>query len=177
MVHAGKLNHADSWLANLLTSKGVNTHYLEMTDEPTGHAIIQVNAAGENTIVIVGGANESITQDAIHRVLANFGQGDILLVQNEVSGVAEILTTAHARHMTTVFNPAPMTDQVLNYPIENVDILIINETGAFALNEQTKVEAIAQSIRQRYPKTTLILTLGKQGAHYFSLTAQYYSNT
>lgn len=168
VYHAGKLNPADTWLKTLMQGKGVHTRFVETTDNPTGHAVIQVNAAGENAIVIVGGANQCIENQDINRILNEFDANDFLLVQNEVSCVTEILHSARSKGLTSVFNPAPMTREVLTYPLESVDILIINETEAFALTRETDVEKIARSVRHQYPQTTLILTLGKQGAHYFS---------
>lgn len=166
--HAGKVGADDGWLKTLMEDKGVNTTFVDAIDGTSGHAVIQVNAAGENAIVIVGGANQRIDESDIERVIAGFEPGDYLLVQNEVNAVPEIIRPAKAKGMTVVFNPAPMTPQVLEYPLDLVDILVVNETEARSLTGEIKPAAIHDSLRQRYPQMTLVLTQGQRGADYFS---------
>ena len=55
----------------------------------TGHAIVCVDAGGENLIVIHGGANRALTVGQIDRALARVRPGDWLLAQNETSLIAE----------------------------------------------------------------------------------------
>ncbi len=173
VYHAGKLNAADDWLIKLMREHGVDTRYVKTCGQPTGHAVIQVDGQGDNCIVIVGGANQAIEIDDIQTVLANFSACDALLVQNEVSHVAEILSMAHAQGLMTVFNPAPMHSAVLKYPFNCVDILVLNETEALSLTRQTTPEQTAEYLRFLYPNLQLLLTRGRQGAHYFSRDAHY----
>ena len=145
-----------------------DTRYAELIDGPSGHALIQVNADGENAIVIVGGANQHMGADDIARVLADFGQSDYLLVQNEINAVPEIMQAAKKRGLTIAFNPAPMTAEVAGYPLELVDELIVNELEASAFTSECEPQKIFDVVRQRCPGITLILTLGSKGAAYFS---------
>jgi ribokinase len=168
VYHAGKLCAADTWLLSLMQQKGVDTRYAELIDGPSGHALIQVNADGENAIVIVGGANQHIGGGDITRILADFGLGDYLLVQNEINAVPEILRAAKERGLTIAFNPAPMTAEVAGYPLELVDELIVNESEASTLTSECEPQEIFDAVRQRCPGITLILTLGSKGAAYFS---------
>jgi ribokinase len=168
VYHAGKAGVEDMWLKTLMEDKGVDTRFVETINGPSGHAIIQVNAAGENSIVIVGGANQLISESDIECILVDFGQDDYLLVQNEVNAVPHIIRSAKAKGLTIVFNPAPMTPQVLNYPLELVDILILNETEARSLSGEIEPEKIYETLNHRYPHTAIVLTMGHKGAAYFS---------
>jgi ribokinase len=168
VYHSGKIGVADIWLKTLMEDKGVDTRFVETINGASGHAIIQVNAKGENSIVIVGGANQLLIASDIERVIENFGKEDYLLVQNEVNAVPQIIRYAKAKGLTIVFNPAPMNPEVLNYPLELVDILVLNETEARSLTGEIKPEAIYETISHRYPKTAIVLTMGHKGAAFFN---------
>lgn len=166
VCHAGKIGADGLWLKNRLSEMGVDTTCLEVVDGPTGHAIIQVNPAGENAIVLHGGANQRIVTADIGRILSSFASGDYLLVQNEVSGVPEMIRQAAARGLKVVFNPAPLSGDVRSYPLDLVNIFILNEVEAEGLTEETVPEKIAGAMRKAFPKAATILTLGAKGACY-----------
>ena len=63
--HVGRIGQDGEWLKDMLHSLGINTDFLTVSTEPTGHAIIQVNQDGENAIITHGGANHTITQSEI----------------------------------------------------------------------------------------------------------------
>lgn len=168
VYHAGKVGHEDLWLKALMDKKGVDTRYVVHHSGPSGHAVIQVNDDGENTIVIVGGANQHISVDEIEQSLEQFDQGDCLLIQNETNAVPQIMQSAHAQGLTIVFNPAPMTLDVLHYPLELVDILLVNETEAQTLTGEIEPQKIYSFINRRYPQMAMVLTLGHRGAYYFN---------
>ena len=79
--------------------------------QPTGVALILVDASGENEIAVVPGANGAIETGYVRDCLARLGPltGDVLLVCNEVPlhVVREALVCGHAAGATTVLNPAP----------------------------------------------------------------------
>ncbi|MDD5321557.1 MAG: ribokinase [Methylococcales bacterium] len=173
VYHAGKVGAADTWLKTLMEDKGVDTQFVETINGPSGHAIIQVNTAGENSIVIVGGANHLMSGSDVQRIVANFGADDYLLIQNEVNAVPQIIRSAKVKGLTIVFNPAPMSSQVLNYPLGLVDILVVNETEARSLAGEIEPKAIYESLSHRYPNMAVVLTMGHKGAAYFSSQAQF----
>ncbi|WAK01035.1 ribokinase [Methylobacter sp. YRD-M1] len=174
VCHAGKVGAADAWLKMLMEDKGVDTGFVQPIDGPSGHAIIQVNAEGENSIIIVGGANQLISESDVQSIVADFGSDDYLLVQNEVNAVPQIIQSAKAKGLTVVFNPAPMNAQVLNYPLELVDILIVNEIEAQALTGESEPDRIGEALSRRFPQTAVVLTLGDKGASYFSSQARFF---
>ena len=69
----------------------INTKYIEVTDTPTGHAIIQVNKKGENSITLYSGANSTFTAEDIENILCNFSKDDYLLIQNEINNISVII--------------------------------------------------------------------------------------
>jgi ribokinase len=79
--------------------------------QPTGVALILVDATGENEIAVIPGANGAIETGYVRDCLARLGRlvGDVLLVCNEVPlhVVREALVCSYAAGATTIFNPAP----------------------------------------------------------------------
>ena len=164
VLHAGSIGSDGEWIKTKLQENGVDVSLVETVAEPTGHAVIQVNREGENAIIIHGGANRTVSEANIERVLEKAEKGDLLLLQNEVNAVDKVLEKAE--ELTVVFNPAPMTDAVKNYPLEKVDIFIVNETEGEALSGEREPEAILREMQKRYPKSRTVLTLGKAGVIY-----------
>jgi len=165
--HAGKIGKDSEWLLRRLEREGVDITHVEITHIPTGHAIIQVVPSGENSIVLFGGANQTICESDISRALASTSPGDYLLLQNEVSSVADAILKGKEHKLRIVFNPAPMTPDVSNYPLGDVDIFVLNETEAEILTKKTTSEDVCNFIREQFPKSATVLTLGSKGAVYF----------
>jgi len=164
--HAGKVGDDGIWLKELLTDAGVNTSMIQVTDTPSGHALIQVTPDGENAIVICGGANKTVAQDDLDKVFAQCEKGDCLLLQNEISSMPEIMKTAKLKSMRVAFNAAPITSEVLDYPLECVDLFILNEVEAEALSGEQAPQRIIRGLTKNYPNASVVLTLGEQGAIY-----------
>jgi ribokinase len=164
--HAGKIGGEGGFLKERLLKDGVNVDFVEEVAEPTGHAVIQVDTEGENAIVIHGGANRAITPMDAERVLAAFSSRDLLLLQNEISALADVMELAAARGMRVVFNPAPFAAEISDYPLEKVALFILNETEGQGLTGRKGPEEIAAAMRARFPDAAIILTLGARGAVY-----------
>ncbi len=144
----------------------MDTGLIETIDRPTGHAVIQVNAEGENAIIIHAGANESFTDNEIEKVLSYAKTGDYLLLQNEINSLDKILQMSKDRGLTVIFNPAPMRDEVKSYPLECVDIFIINELEGEVLTGEKDPQKIVSKMQSLYPQSKTVLTLGKEGLIY-----------
>jgi len=163
--HAGRIGRDGEWLRHALAQDGAKVRHLETVDGPTGHAIIQVDAYGQNCIVLSGGANREIDEQDAAGVLADFGAGDLLLLQNEISMIPEIMHLAAGRGLKIAFNPAPMGPEVLGYPLELVDLFIVNEVEAAGLcGREIDPEATLRALRAQFPKAHFLLTLGPRGA-------------
>ena len=98
--HAGAVGRNDGKKPlELLAESGVNTDFVRKTDGVSGHTIIQVDKNGQNCILLFGGANQEITPGQVDETLAHFEEGDILLLQNEINGLAGLIKKAAEKGM------------------------------------------------------------------------------
>ena len=163
-AHAGKVGAEGSFLVEKLKAAGVDTRLVETSREASGHAIIQVDDAGRNCILLFGGANRDIDEAFVGRALAGFGKGDLLLLQNEIASIGSIISAAKSRGMTIVMNPAPFDGNIAAYPLELIDIFILNEIEAADLSGQGDPEAAALALGKRFPEARIVVTLGAAGS-------------
>lgn len=164
VMHAGRIGHDGGILRSALEAAGVDVSLLVEGDVPTGHAIIQVDAKGENAIILYGGANRRITEAEIDAALDAVGDG-ILLLQNEINSLGTILEKAHARGIRTAFNFAPFDlEDAKTLPLGLLSYLIVNEIEGAGVAGVAEPEAILRTLKERYPGCRVILTLGKAGA-------------
>ncbi len=170
VFHAGQVGQDGQWLVDTLAGQGVDVQHIRVGDVPTGHALIQVDRHGQNSIVLFAGANAQIDRGAINAVLAHFDRGDMLLLQNEINDVSYLIAAAAARGLTVCLNPAPFGPQVRAYPLESVDWLIVNETEATGLAGAATLAALAALC----PHAHIALTLGAAGVQYRSPTEQFH---
>ena len=170
VFHAGQVGPDGQWLVDKLAGLGVDVQHIRVGGVPTGHAIIQVDRRGQNSIVLFAGANTQISRGAINAVLSRFDRGDILLLQNEINDVSYIIAAASERGLTICLNPAPFGPQVRAYPLEWVDVLIVNETEATGLAGASTLAALAALC----PHAQIALTLGAAGVQYRSPTEEFH---
>jgi ribokinase len=121
-----------------LDTEGVDTtELLAVPGTPTGVALIVVDAAGENSIAVAGGANAALTVDDVRAGLARLvpTRGDVVLVGLEIpADVARAaLEAGRTAGATTILNPAPATDLDPSM-VDAVDILTPNEGELAALD-------------------------------------------
>lgn len=171
--HAGLIGHDGQELKNALTQEGVDTRYVHTVDGPSGHAIIQVTPYGENSILILGGANQKFTPWYVDEVLKQAEPGDYILLQNEINDLPRIMTQAKARGLKVVFNAAPCSIQVNDFPLEAVDLFIINQIEGQTLTGQQSPDAILAAMQHRFSRAATVLTLGEKGACYLDATQQF----
>lgn len=132
--HAGAIGEDGLFLKELLQESGVRTEHLRIVDAPTGHAIIQLVPEGGNCIIISAGANGCQTKEDVERMLSAFDAGDLLLVQNEVNLVGYAMRRAHEKGMVVAFNASPLDAAALSYPLDLVDIFLVNEVEGAELS-------------------------------------------
>lgn len=153
-------------LRELLAENGVDVSYLKKVDTKNGHAIIQVSADGENSIFLFSGSNASITHGFIDSVLNNFGVGDILLLQNEISNVPYIIEAAYRRGMSIIFNPSPINEKIAEIDFSMLSYIILNTVEAREISGTETIEEGLRFFKSSYPDLKLVLTLGKKGCVY-----------
>lgn len=164
--HAGAVGSDGQFLIEELQHAGVHTEYIRTVKESTGHAIIQKTELGENGILLYGGANQKITKAQINETLEYFGEGDFLILQNEISEMIYLMEQGYRKGMRIVFTPAPMNEWVREYPIANAEYLILNETEAEGFCGEGSSQEVMRKLSERFPSVKIILTLGEQGAWY-----------
>ena len=156
VVHGGRVGCGAEWLRDRLAAEGADVARLLPCGDEAGHAVIQVDGAGQNSILLFGGANRAVRPGDLPAFLDGAGPGDFLLCQNETSAVPDALLLAREKGLAVAFNPAPMGPEVEGYPLEAVDWLFVNETEANELGASA-------SLRSRCPRARLVLTLGAEG--------------
>ena len=166
--HAGNVgqDEAGQVLEAALRAEQIDTSLIRRLPVPSGHAIIQINAQGENAIIVFGGANQQVTQEQIDAVFAQFEPGDLLVLQNEVNCLPEIIRAAHARGMKIALNPSPITAALAEIPVELCDILFVNEIEAGQLCDTEK--ASLEQLAARFPHAMLVYTMGSRGASVYA---------
>lgn len=167
---AGAIGQDGLFLRDYLQELGVHTEHLCVLDAPTGHAMIQLDTEGQNCIILFGGTNGMITEAMIDEVLADFGAGDYLLLQNEISHVDSIICAAHAKEMHIILNPSPMSPELLTWPLELVEWFILNEIEGADITGKTQPEEMLDELLRRYPACHVVLTLGERGSVYADAT-------
>ena len=162
--HIGRLNSADEWAFNVLIQSKVNTDFVERCDQASGHAIIQVQTDGENSIVLHGGVNQSFSVDSIDAALESAKAGDYLLMQNEVNLIDHAFKAGLEKGMKVILNPAPMDQAINELPLDQLEILIVNLIEAQMLSGLESLEDVINELASRLPQVTIVITLGADGA-------------
>ncbi|GAB2546845.1 ribokinase [Nocardia heshunensis] len=141
-------------LRDVLSEAGVGVSRLRVVDGPSGIAAIVVDGGGENTIIVVAGANGRMTElTAAER--QTIAAADVLMCQLEIPVETVLAAARHARAQGTVvmLNPSPVRDLPAEVWAE-VDVAVVNEGEG---------ERLAESL-SAVPH--VITTLGAAGAAY-----------
>lgn len=163
VYHAGMVGEDGQLLLDTCAQEGIDTRAVRRCPGKSGHAVIQVNPGGENCILLYGGANRENSKEQIEDVLHLFGEGDILLLQNEINLVDELIERAYEKKMKIVLNPSPFEDELLRCSLEKVSVFLINETEGMQMSKESVPERIIERLRRMYPESEIVLTLGEKG--------------
>ena len=161
VVHLGAMGTAEDWVIARLAAAGVDTSGIaRLADKATGHAIILVDASGENSIVLHGGANMALPADLPER--AAFGPGDLLMMQNETSLQVQTAARARAAGARVIYSAAPFEIGALRAVLPHVSILAVN-----AIEARDTFAAFGEDL----PIEGLLITRGAEGAEFRDLRA------
>lgn len=125
----------------------------------TGSAMVIVDSAAENMIVVSPGANAAVDATFADAACAAARPQDVLLLQLEVP-MATVERAAAGCAATVVLNPAPaqrLPDRL--WPA--VDVLVVNETELFIVAEHDGDDV--RSAMESLPTDRVITTLGPRG--------------
>jgi len=144
---------AGRWLVEGLEAEGVDiSDAVVERDAPSGLAVITVDAAAENAIVVVPGANGRVSPSDVVSWRPVIEAADVVLMQLEVP-MDTVVAAAQVAAGTVILNPAPAPPPQSGLParlLHRVDVLVAN---------QSEVEAVGDA-----EVPVLIVTLGADGA-------------
>lgn len=166
VYHAGCLGEDGQMLMDILNENGVDTSFIKIADCKNGHAIIQVNSSGENSIFLYPGSNVMITTDFVDEVLSNFDEGDYILLQNEISNIGYMIDKAHEKGMNIVLNPSPFNEIIGKIDLSKLTYLVLNEVEAKQFSHADNFEKTLEFFKTNYPELKIMLTLGSRGCVY-----------
>ena len=161
----GKLGRdlfGDSIAANFSTL-GINSHFVERTDTPTGIAHIWVDGNGENRIIIIPGANHEIESTKAVDAINGIDNLSVVIAQCEIKQevTLAVFRAAKALGCITILNPAPY-QELSQELLELSDWIIPNETEFRELHGQLpSSDEILKTFR---PGKNSVVTLGSLGA-------------
>lgn len=160
---------SDAFAADLLgtlTAAGVDTVAMREAAGATGTAHITVDEQGQNTIVVIPGANGTVTEltDAERAVVA--ASATVLLqLELPLSAVVAAAKVGHEAGAEVVLTPAPavpLPDELY----DAVDILVPNAGEAARLTGESGVESAAKALLRKVP--AVVVTLGGDGCLLFT---------
>lgn len=166
VCHAGLIGEDGRMLEKVCAESGVDTQFIGVSDVRTGSAVIQVDDAGQNCIILFPGANRAVDEAFADRVLGSFGEEDYLLLQNEISCLPYIIDRAWERGMKIILNPSPMDECLKECDLRKVWLFILNEVEGTQLTGIKNPEEILWEMQRRYHDARIVLTLGAGGSMY-----------
>ena len=136
---------------------------LRDAEAQTGIAMILVDAAGNNQIVVVPGSNQHLTPADVRQHAGLISGARVLLVQMEIpiETVQECLRLAKRHGLLTILNPAPACSLLPEF-VRMVDVLTPNEREACVLSGVTD-SAEAAGVLVRGGVGTVVVTRGAEG--------------
>lgn len=157
-------DHYGKAILENFNSNGVsveNVKPVTESDSGTAHIIL---AEGDNSIVVVKGANDYITPDYVEKAKEKIKEADIVLIQQEIpeETVEYVAQLCQELKVPLLLNPAPARPLKAEV-IEQVSYITPNEHEAELLFEGKEKEEVLK----QYPNK-LFITEGKQGVRYFN---------
>jgi ribokinase len=154
-----------------MAAEGISTEYITTSAGlSSGVAVITVSEQGDNTIIVIAGANGRVDATAVGASWEAIASARVLVCQLEIplEGTRLALRKAREAGVMTIFNPAPASRDLPDELFELSNICCPNETEAEILtgvtikNEEDAAEA-AHRLLDRGAQN-VIITLGARGS-------------
>ncbi len=165
--HLGAIAQADTWIADRMREDGIDTTHLHLrTQVPTGQALVLLSEDGENSIVLLAGANRTLADSEIVAAISGMAAGDWLLFQNETNGLERAAQLARTAGLKVAFAAAPFQADAVLPLLDKIDLLAVNEIEHSQLLEAAPGKGLPDTI-------ALLITRGAKGAEYRIGTQRY----
>ena len=142
----------------------------QVENKPTGVAAIYVDENGDNSIVVISGANSICDATYLKQNDDLFKQSDYVLFQMEIPAEAVYYGIRRAKELgkTVILNPAPAPDGLPADILQKIDYLTPNETETLKLSGLTEMseESLLTGAEELLKKgvKNVIVTMGDKGA-------------
>jgi len=164
----GQDEHGQTMVSRL-KAEGIDTTDIAAVPEtPTGLAVVAVDARGQNSIMVVPGANYATGTKQFEALDAVLNENSTLVAQLELphAHVGRVLKLAKDRGARTVLNAAPAAD--VTAMLADVDVLVVNEPEAESLAgiPVTDLETAEQAALKLHTEfdSAVIVTCGEAGS-------------
>ncbi len=155
---------------SLFKSEGINTDWIQTDDKnPSGIALIMVDNAGENSIVVASGANANLSPGDIDKVSEVINSAEYILMQLEIplDTVEHVIHLASEQGKKVILNPAPSA-VLPEETLKKLYLITPNKIEAESLSgvkitDKASIEKAARAIYDKGVKN-VIITLGEEGA-------------
>ena len=157
--HIGCVGPDAQWLLEQISEFGLTLTGIKTVDTHTGHAVILVDNAAENQIVLFGGSNQAFTMSQIENALGNADpKTDWVICQNETNLVHELAQSARQKNFRTAYSAAPFEAKLAIPMLDHIDLLAVNEVEAASLQNALGRDPCELGLRY------LLVTKGAKGA-------------
>ncbi len=130
----------------------------------SGLAVVTVDPKGENTIVVIPGANQGVDQAFVQKASQSFTGADVVLLQLEIpiSGVIQAAKQGHQAGAKVMLNPSPF--QPLPHELlAHVHVLVLNQHESQTLTGCSEPKLALEALLKQGLET-VVLTVGADGA-------------
>ncbi len=150
----------------------INTAYISTDhDKASGTALIIVNEAGENKIVVAPGSNDTLSEEDILKATSEIEEAEVLLLQLEIPLKSVVFAATHGlkTESKVILNPAP-AQELPKEIYSNLYLITPNETEAELLtgvkvDDDDSIREAAQILLDKGVRN-VIITLGARGAYF-----------
>ena len=167
VYHAGIVGIDGDILLEACEDAGVNKKYIRRLPVKGGHTMIQVDKNAQNCIILYGGTNQMQTKEFVDEVLADFGEDDYLIIQNEINMLDYIIDKAYEKKMKIILNPSPFDEKLDNCDLGKIYLFLLNEIEGEQITGYKDKDQILNTMAEKFPNARFVLTLGSDGAFYY----------
>ena len=156
--HIGCLGADGAWLREQIADVGLSLAGIKTVETHTGHAVIYVDDAGENQIVLSGGSNLAFSVQQIEAALDQANpETDWVMCQNETNLVHELACLAKDKGFLVAYSAAPFVAEHAIPMLKHINLLAVNAGEAAMLQA-----ALGKDIRT-LGLDALLITKGAAG--------------